>query len=202
MKKALTKREKVLLAVLAAVVLFGAYFELFFLPVRARVSAAQSTLAQAQDTVRQDQTRLTELRRMQDELKKMKDSGALNSEIPDYDNIDNVMVQLGSILKPTAGYRLKFGDPAFGDLLVSRPVQISFSAANYAAAKKILSALSGCRYRCALSGITVTTGDSVNRGNLASQKVSVALTVTFYEKYKNAAAKKAALKSAQSFSSG
>ena len=202
MKRAFTRREKILLILLSVVVLCGVYFRLFFEPAQARIAAAQGSLSQAQSAVQQDRLRLGQIRKMQDELQEMKNSGAPASEIPDYDNIGNVMVQLGSILETTSGYQLKFAGLKFGDLLISRPVQITFTAADYASAKKTLSALYGSKYRCALSGITVTTGDAADPGNIAAQKVSVTLTATFYEKYQDAAAKKALQKSSQSSAAG
>jgi cell division protein FtsB len=178
-RREFTQREKVLLLILTAVLLLTGYLKLFSAPLENQLLAAQEQTADAQSEMQIEQTKLTQLQRMEKELKKLKDHGAAASEIPDYDNINNVMVQLDAILRTAADYDLTFSNVEFGDTLVSRPIQMTFSAKNYAAAKTILDGLYHCRYRCALSDLTVSASQGAD---VTAGPVEVSLTVTFYER--------------------
>jgi len=102
------------------------------------------------------------------------------------------MVQLDGILSTVKDYQLTFSDVSFGDILVSRPVYMTFAAENYNAAKETLNRLYSCPYRCTLSDITiVSVGEAADQADINTQRVSVTLTVTFYEQYENADAKAA-----------
>ncbi|MEY8354665.1 hypothetical protein AALB39_15085 [Lachnospiraceae bacterium 54-53] len=193
MKRPLTRREKTLLCILLAVLLLAAYVNLFLEPVKSRYSRAQEHLSEVEDMLLEEQARAAQLRNMEAELEKLKDTDAFQpSEVPVYDNIDAVMVQLDGILSPVTDYQLTFSDVNFGDILVTRPVNMTFTAENYNGAKDTLSRLYQCPYRCSLSDITiVSVGDSADQADITAQKVSVTLTVTFYEAYKDAAAKAA-----------
>lgn len=203
MKRPLSKRELVLLAVLVVVALFAGYFQLFLAPVESRKAQAQERLVQAQDAEVEEAAKLQQMQKMQAKLEKLKNSQEyLSTGIPNYDNIDNVIVQLDAILSAAGEYHLTFSNVTYGDDMVLRPIQMSFTASNYAAAKQILANLYGCPYRCSLSKITVATdSDNAAQGSIAKRKVTVTLTATFYEKYKDEAAKADAKKAAENTAS-
>lgn len=188
MKREFTQREKALLLALAIILLFAGYWKLFSEPVEEEYTAAQVQYDHVQGDLAQEQIKLSSMKKMERTLKKLEDSGmSSNIMIPAYDNSGNVMVQLDSILKSAASYQVTFSDVMYGSNLVSRPLKLTFTAKNYAAAKEILSGLYDCKYRCTLSGITVASGSDA--GDVRTSGVSVALTVTFYEKL-DAAAKR------------
>ena len=122
----------------------------------------------------------------------------------------HTMIQLDAILSAATDYQMTFSDVQFGDELVSRPIQMTFSAGSYSAAKTILSDLYNCRYCCSLSDITVTSkgagadSSAAAQGDVTAQSVSVKLTATFFEKYDSAAAaeKSAATSAADAAASG
>ena len=203
MRRPLSQRERILLGVLLLLALFAGYFKLFLAPIETRQAVAQERITQAQDAEVQEAAKLQQLQKMLTELQNLKNSGEyLSSEIPNYDNIDNVIVQLDAILSAAGEYHLAFSNVGFGDEMVLRPIQMTFTARNYVAAKQILN-LYGCPYRCSLSKITVSTDtDSGGQGSIAANKVTVSLTTTFYEKYKDEAAKAAAKKAAENSGTG
>ncbi|MCI2059000.1 MAG: hypothetical protein LKJ80_07335 [Oscillibacter sp.] len=184
MKRELTQREKVLMLFLIVVLMIAGYLKFFSEPVSQQLAQAQNRLADAQDAVLVEQTKLTNQRKMEKKLEQLKAAGAAKTaEIPEYNNMDNVMVQLDSIMSTATDYQLTFQELQFDSSLVSRPVAMNFTAPNYAAAKRILTDLYNCWYRCSLSNIAISAETSV-----AAQPVSVTLTATFYEKYNEAAA--------------
>ncbi len=186
MKREFTQREKVLLLVLAVILLVTGYLKLFSEPVEKEYAAAQIQYDHAQSDLAREQTKLSSMRKMEGALKTLEDGGiSPDITIPAYDNSGNVMAQLDSILKSAVSYQMSFSDVVYGTSLVSRPLKLTFTAKNYAAAKAILSGLHDCKYRCTLSDIAMSSGSDT--GDVRSDGVSVALTVTFYEKLDAAA---------------
>ena len=117
---------------------------------------------------------------MQQKLAKIKASGAIpDAEIPDYDNIEKVMLQLNGILAHAQEYSLSFGEITdAADGILSRPVELSFTAGSYTSAREIINQLYQCPYRCAVSDISEQA-----ETNLSSDgTVQVDLTITFYER--------------------
>ena len=209
MRREFTQRENVLLLFLVIVLLISGYVKLFMEPLSAQLAGAQSRLATAQDSLLVEQTKLAQMQKMEKELENGGSSTASSQpEIPAYDNIDRVMIQLDAILSTASDYQMTFTDVQFGDKLVSRPIQMTFSAANYSVAKTILTNLYNGRYCCSLSDITVSEENGASgataQGSVTSKSVSVKLTATFYEKYDSAAAaaKNAAKASADAAAGG
>lgn len=196
MKREFTQREKILLLVLVVLLLLTGYLKLFYEPVQKQYTAAQTQYDKASDTLMQEQAKLSNMKKMEAALKKLQGSGAsADVTIPAYDNSDNVMVQLDSILASAVNYQMTFTDVVYDTELVSRPLKLTFTARNYDAAKAILTSLYNCKYRCALSDIAVSAGSDT--ANVRTDGVTVSLTVTFYEKFNKAAEKdQAAAKSA------
>ncbi len=180
MRREFTQREKALLLVLVVVLLLSGYVKLFLDPLNAQMSDAQNQLAQAQDLLTVEQTKLARMQKMQTELEDGDISGEV--EIPDYDNINNVMIQLDTILTAASDYQMTFAELQFGNELVSRPIQMTFTAGSYSGARAILTALYQCKYCCALSGISVVSSDQNGSGDVKEQEVTVKLTATFYER--------------------
>lgn len=188
MKREFTQREKILLLVLVAILLLTGYLKLFLAPVEKQYTDAQAKYADAQDSLTLAESKLASMKKMEAALKKLEEAGASSDvTIPAYDNSDNVMVQLDAILGSAVNYQVTFSDVSYGSNLVSRPVKLTFTARNYAAAKEILTSLYNCKYRCALSDIAISSGSDT--GNVRTESVSVSLTATFYEKFNKAAEK-------------
>lgn len=180
MRREFTQREKVLLLLLTVLLMALGYMKLFYEPVQESVTAAQVRQAEAEDALLVEQMKLGQLRAMEAELEELKASGNVqDAELPPYDNVENVMVQLNAILSTAQEYSLDFQEVRFGeDGLVSRPIQMTFAAGNYDTARGILNDLYHCWYRCSLDGVTVSGEEDVSRDS----PVTVSLTVTFYEK--------------------
>lgn len=188
MKREFTQREKALLLILVVVLLLTGYLKLFLVPVEKQYTDSRAEYSDVQDSLAQEQAKLSSMKKMETALKKLEDNGtASDIMIPAYDNSDNVMVQLDEILGSALNYQMTFSDVVYGANLVSRPLKLTFAAKNYSSAREILTSLSDCKYRCALSNITVSAGSDT--GNIRIESVSVSLTVTFFEKFNKTAEK-------------
>ena len=133
-----------------------------------------------------------QIKRMQAELNALDHSNTFQpSVVPNYDNIDAVMVQLDEILSTAMDYRLSFSDVNEGGILVTRSINLTFTAKDYSSSKIILDKLYRCHYRCTLQGITVAVAEEdMDQEDITSQKNVVSLTVNFYEKKTDQAGKK------------
>lgn len=178
MNHVFTRREKALLLVLTFMLIGLGYLKLIHEPVQTALLEAQNRQANAEDVLVVEQARLEQMRAMEKELEALKAGGTIeDAELPYYDNIENVMVQLNAILTPAQQYSLTFAEPQQDeDGLVSRPIQMNFTAGSYQTARTIMNDLYHCWYRCSISNISVTGQEDVSQGD-----VSVSLTATFYE---------------------
>ena len=99
MNRSFTTREKILLLLLTIMILGVGYFKLFYQPMQEQITASQQRQIAAEDQFSVEAVRLQRMKNMQNEIEQFKQSGAtVYSEIPPYDNIQNVMIQLNTIL--------------------------------------------------------------------------------------------------------
>lgn len=175
-----TKREKTLILVLVLALLFCGYWFAIAMPVQNRIAEANEQEVAALDESVVEEAKAQQLQKMRDELADL-DKTENFSQIPNYDNLDRVMVQLGAILSTTKEYSLTFGELEYRADLVCRPISMDFTAANYAAAKNIIKNLYGCIYRCSINGISIVTDSGDEVADVTRGRVNVSLAVTFYE---------------------
>lgn len=180
MNRAFTAREKALLLILTVLVLITGYIKIFHEPVQDRLAALEDRQAVATDALLIEQIRLAQKQAMEEELAALKAAGTIqDAEIPVYDNVERVMVQLNAILVAAEEYSLTFQEVTLGqDELLSRPIQMTFSAKSYQTARGILDDLYHCPYRCVITDLTVSAAEDIAKDT----PVDVGLTVVFYEK--------------------
>ncbi len=179
----LSKRERVLLILLIFLLVAVSYMQFFYLPVGRRLAAAQQRLVIAEEELALGQSQLIRLRQMEKALKEAELSPDFRPvAVPEYDNINLVMLEFDSILLNARDYGLTFVQPRLDEHLAQRSVELTFAAESYAQAKEILSALYDFPYRCELQNITVQPAAASPQGDIAAQPVSVRLTLLLYEK--------------------
>ena len=176
MNRSFTTREKILLVVLTVLLLGVGYFKLFLQPMEQRVEAFQERQNTAQDQM---------MRKMEEELQQLKDSGAIpNAEVPVYDNIQNVMIQLNTILSQAMEYSLSFKEVSTDDTgMVFRPIDMTFTANDYDTVRSIVDDLYHCRYRCSVEDLSVNADLNLSIEN----EIFVDLSIVFYEKIESKA---------------
>lgn len=186
MKREFTMREKVLLLILVIIVIAAGYYWLVYTPVESRITEARAEEVNYQDQILLEMVRSKQLKQMREVLEEQVAQGSEPmSVIPDYDNLEHVMIQLDAILTPAVNYSLTFSDVVPSEKLMSRPIEMTFTSDSYRTARNIINNLYSCMYRCTIDNITMTAGGGEREGaaDLNQDPVSVSLTVTFYEKY-------------------
>lgn len=98
--------------------------------------------------------------------------------IADYNNLQNEMLELNSILKQTTAYQMDFEDPTIDDSIIRRNIHISFQTKTYDMAKEVLQSLQDSTYRCLLKNIMISSDSS---DLFQTKEVDVELEITFFE---------------------
>ena len=175
MKRKLAPREWMLLGVLLILVVVVGYVMLFYRPTTEARDAALADAASYRSQTETAQVRLEEKRRMERELDEIfaRDPNPLG--LPDYDNLQPVMVELNSILSGTQNYSLSFATVNASQRVVRREISISFTCDSYATAKLVLRRLHDSMYRCMLNNLTIS------RGRDANSSASVSGSIVFFE---------------------
>lgn len=182
MNREFTSREKILMLVLVILLMAVGYGKFYYAPLAARTANAKAQLAETTDNIMIENVRYQRMQEMQAELEQQKETQqGTDIIIPVFNNIESVMVQLDAILSQSDEYSLSFSPVSSisaEDNLVLRPIQMTFQAKNYSVAKKILSYLDLCPYRCSISDVSLSAENDVYQNS----PVSANLTVTFYER--------------------
>lgn len=98
--------------------------------------------------------------------------------IADYNNLQNEMLELNSILNQTTAYQMDFEDPTIDDSIIRRNIHISFQTKTYDMAKEVLQSLQDSTYRCLLKNIMISSDSS---DLFQTKEVGVELEITFFE---------------------
>lgn len=188
LSKAFTKREKVLMTILAVLLVAAVYFLAVHRPVteeldriRAETQAADSELVVLQAKAK----RLSDMKAELEEI--LADPHA--AVTPQYDNLKQLMTFLNTVMAGTRDYDISFQTQLPGEegSVVRRTASMRFVCASYADARAIIEALRDCPWRCLANDLSITpAGEQRAKDDrpITEGPVQVSLTVTFFESVK------------------
>lgn len=177
LSRSFTKREKIMLVVLAIILVCGAYY-LFVIQAIQNNNAANAAELETVQTEIDTQTGIALLKsRMDSELKSLGDEANLPL-VATYDNVRAEIDELNAILKDATTYSLNFAQPTLSGETVRRTVSLTFTTPDYGSALELVRTLQACKYRCEITDFALT-GKMLADGSVES--VSGSLNVTFYE---------------------
>ena len=127
MRRQLTTREWMLLALLGVILLISGYMLLFYMPQTAERDRCLGETESCRMEIEAAQLHLEEKRRMERELEALFSSETPPLSIADYDNLQPVMFELNSILASTEDYSLSFSTVDTSQAIVRRSISISVS---------------------------------------------------------------------------
>ena len=110
---------------------------------------------------------------VEQELEDLSASGNAPREMPAYDNLQAVMVELNSILADSQEYTLRFASADGEETVAERRVTLPFTCADYDTAKGILRRLHDSDLRCQLEDVSLSQGEN--------GAVQVTASLIFYE---------------------
>lgn len=174
MKRRLTVRELVLLALLGIILLVSGYVMLYYMPKTQELAALEEERELCLAQIDVVEVRLNEKRRMEEELAALFAEGEPR-ELAPYDNLQQVMFELNGVLSSAEEYSLSFGTvDAEQTPVIRRRISLSFTAPDYGSARQILQQLHDGAYRCMLDDLRLTLAP--NNG-----AVTVSGSIVFFE---------------------
>lgn len=178
MKRQFSAREWKLLGMLVAILAVSGFVMLFYMPMRDErdncLSQAESCRAEAEVF----QVQLEDKLRMEREMETQTADGKPLLSVPDYDNLQPVIVELNNILAGTDTYSLSFASVDENQSIVRRRISLSYTAGSYDAARAVLQRLHDCAYRCMLDNVSIGFGEGEGGD---SDSASVSATIVFFE---------------------
>ncbi len=158
MKRRLTGREKALLGILVILILVSGYYLWFYVPSQDRLASLESQILATQDAIDADIIKISKKQKMEQELEEIFENDPDPVSMAAYDNIQNVMLELNTILSQTDDYSLNFdtADTSQADGIVRRRISLQFKCVGYEAAKNVLQELHDSSYRCMLDDLSLS----------------------------------------------
>ena len=180
----LSKREKLLVLVLALILVALAWFMLVFQRTGDEITSLESQIANVESEIGVDQARIVQMNSMKSAIEEYEAAGKKAVEVPSYDNMKPLMSELNSVMKATDTYSISFdelnADSASG--YVQRGVKIVFGCGSYDAAKTIVNALADGKFPCVIDAISITDNAAGGSSRSSGSSVSVTLHLTYLEK--------------------
>lgn len=160
----LTKRERVLLTVLAVLAVFFGYYRFFLQPMQEQTAADRESLALRQVQIDAQRLRQQQYEKMEAALEQLRDQV---EPIPAYDNSDALMKQLHAVLAGSRDYSVDFSTPVSREgYLVLRTVAVSFRSDHYFEARQVINALDTLQAVNQITDLTFSQSDSGVRTSL------------------------------------
>lgn len=169
----LSLRERFLLIALAVVAAVCAYVLLFHMPMARRTEELNARIAQAEELSAQLEARLAEQHRMEAELEQLAAREDAPAPMPEYDNLQAVLVELNAVLAGCREYSISFQGEQTEDSVYCRRVTIPFSCGSYEEARTVLQRLHDSPLRSLLEDVTLSVQ---NDGS-----VRATASMTFFE---------------------
>ena len=167
----ISKREKVLLVVLCALVVVCAYYLFFLTPTMETKASLESEITAMDDQVITAQARVAHRNKMQQELEVIKAENKNIKDLPVYDNNKKLMESLNMMLGQAVQYTINFSGTSETDGIIRREVDLSYVCNTYNDARAILQNIHDGKYPCVLQDVSINSGESY----------SVTATLTFFE---------------------
>lgn len=176
MKRQFSLRERVLMVILALLLLACVYYILVEKPVQDTLMSASQRQSEAESQLTVASAQLKRMNQMQSALEQLGQSA--QADVPDYDNVKNVVELLNRAMSMTDEYNLTFQPVTTEGAIARRAIQMDFRCDNYATAKQVMQTLLDSGYRCRITAMNVTCAQG---SDISRDEVTVSAGVTFYE---------------------
>ena len=173
MKKQLTIREKILMCILAVLLVVCAYYYAFYMPVLQKIIDNKAEIAFLDEQNLVLDAQVEKMSQMQGELDEIISNGTDGvKKLPAYDNSQNVMHSLSSILESANQYNVSFSSVEIEESTVRRHINLSFDCNDYASAKEILKQIYEGEYRSLIKDVHMSGGE---------ESYQVTVQITYFE---------------------
>lgn len=173
--RAFTRKEKVLIVILAVILLGLAYYRFVDMNVRSAMEEATNAIEVNQSEVDISSAQLARLSNMDQELDSYEAGGT--SYVASYNNVKEELAMLDQILGQVSDYSISLSDPVLSGDLIRRNVAIRFTAGSYSEAFSVVRAFNTSELRNIINNISFSSSSNRN----GDETVSMNLNLTFYE---------------------
>ena len=186
--KKLSKREKILLAVLAVIIVVVCWYKFIYEPVNNQIAQLNSDQNAEQTDLLVLIPKIKQKNEMQAAVDEIKASGSVE-KIPVYDNSKELMVALNKVMSTANSYTIDFGEADRDGYIFIHKLLITFTTDGYRQARQIIDRLTTETFVNQISDVKVTndvkTQNVVNaKGETVAKTIEetkVSLTITFFE---------------------
>ena len=160
LQRRFSARELILLGLL---IVLAAYYFLVQGPVKTRTEELEAEKATLETEIQISEAKVEQKRQMQQELEEIFAAAAPDEPLalPDYNHVNNVILELNAILADTNSYNVTFGNEQFDSYIVRRPVTIQFEVNDYETARGIIEQINTSNNQYLIKDLTVTDGVSI-----------------------------------------
>ena len=187
-----SRREKILLAVLAVLLVGLLWYVFIYQSTQSQLDSLDSQIQTTELLSDNAAKQLGQMSQMSTAIADHQAAGDRAVTLPEYDNANRLMAQLNTILANTSNYSLSFDDLDFSTAgLVRRGVTISFGCESMADGRAVIAALEDGLYPCSIDAASMVSNADRNARNsllvgtnssrTANSPYSVGLHVVFYE---------------------
>lgn len=169
-----TPREKVLLLILAILLVVVVYYYLVDIPLRSQKETLTAQKEQLTVDYETTHARYLEYLKMAEDMERVT---ADTSIMASYNNRLEEIDFLDDLFSKSRHYSVGFSPVTVEGNQIRRAFSVTYNAASYDKAIKILKKLAECKYRCVINDISV----SGNGGRALEGPVTVSCGATFFE---------------------
>lgn len=155
----LSTRERVLLAILVVVAVVSGYVLLFSMPLNEKIQTLGQEIMESEDLKTQLESRWSQQQRLQQLTEQLKKQEGEARYMPEYDNLQAVMVELNTILADCQEYSLAFQSDDPEDAIYARRATIPFTCGSYDQARDVLQRLHDSPLRNLITDVQITEQD-------------------------------------------
>ncbi len=179
----MSRREKILVLILAIIVVAVAWFVFIFQGTNNDMTRIESEISTTKSQIEMMQARAGQIKTMEAEIEQRKAEGVRPVEIPLYDNMQPLMAELNRVMAAASSYTLSFDEVDTSNAgYAARGARIDYEAGSYAAAEGIVNALAGGRYPCRVDTVSIVDKSGTSSSPSKGAPVSASVHVTFFEK--------------------
>ena len=170
-----SRKELALLLLLVIVCLVMIYYRFVYVPIQDQIASYDTVYLEDQIVI--EQAMAMKIMAMKEEIEASHESEL--AEIATYDNLKAEIIELNQIVADAKEFNFSFQQPYAEGNVVRRNITLTFTAEDYEEAEKIIRALYGCKYRCQIGDMSISS--TSNSRNVQEGDVKVTLQATFFE---------------------
>ena len=175
-------REKVMLAVLGIALVVVAWYQLIFQNIQSQVASVESQISATEDQLVAYETRAANLDKMRQIVADYEAQGIEPTLLPQFDNTQNLMAYLHSVLAATQSYDISFANPSISDDdgTVHRSGSIKYTIGSYEEARRVAENIARGPYPCQVDALSIAAKKSSKSSETATSYTAT-MQVTFFE---------------------